>query len=88
MRIHYLFDQSACHEACSGCTGPTPKECIECKGGYEKSAAGECVDIDECLSEDLCAADEVCVNMPGAHKCSSKLKYMIFYNWFICYVML
>ncbi|KAK6034347.1 calcium binding EGF domain protein [Cooperia oncophora] len=67
-----LVTAGECFEACSGgCTGPGPKDCVRCKGGWFNSPEEGCVDINECETENRCPKPhEECINTPGAYKCS------------------
>ncbi|XP_020907281.1 cysteine-rich with EGF-like domain protein 2 [Exaiptasia diaphana] len=63
---------TACHESCSkGCNGSTPKDCTECKTGWEKSEEDGCKDVDECKDADKCGEGEYCVNTPGSFDCEA-----------------
>ncbi|XP_061724505.1 fibrillin-1-like isoform X2 [Cydia pomonella] len=42
---------------------------LHCLNGYEKNAAGDCVDIDECAGRHICSALETCKNEPGRYRC-------------------
>ncbi|CAH0697567.1 unnamed protein product [Spodoptera exigua] len=43
---------------------------LHCLDGYEKDAAGNCVDTDECaLGQHACKNTEVCMNRPGGYIC-------------------
>eukprot|EP00052_Salpingoeca_macrocollata_P001915 m.28307 g.28307 ORF g.28307 m.28307 type:complete len:508 (+) comp11826_c0_seq1:78-1601(+) len=59
-----------CHSSCTGCTDATESHCVDCAAGFEKSADGRCVDVNECeVGEGPCADAEDCVNTDGSFSC-------------------
>ncbi|XP_033224133.1 cysteine-rich with EGF-like domain protein 2 isoform X2 [Belonocnema kinseyi] len=62
---------SICHSACgNSCTGPGPRNCINCSKGWQLVDGKGCFDIDECLlSNKRCKNNQFCVNEEGSYKC-------------------
>ncbi|XP_028667877.1 cysteine-rich with EGF-like domain protein 2 [Erpetoichthys calabaricus] len=61
-----------CHESCKTCTGPTNKDCKECKNGWLKNNVEECNDVDECANESSpCTESQYCLNSPGSYTCKA-----------------
>lgn len=64
------FSCPKCDRTCTGCDGPTNKDCKDCRAGYAKNEENECHDIDECHASDVCTGvGERCVNNIGSYKC-------------------
>ncbi|XP_038612359.1 protein disulfide isomerase CRELD2 isoform X1 [Tachyglossus aculeatus] len=62
---------TACHQACTTCTGSTNKDCKECRVGWVKNEDA-CVDVDECSEEtNPCKEDRFCLNSDGSYSCKA-----------------
>ncbi|XP_029813920.1 cysteine-rich with EGF-like domain protein 2 [Manacus vitellinus] len=59
---------TACHTACKTCTGPSNKDCQDCKEGWIKDEDGACVDLDECATSP-CKDHQYCLNTDGSFSC-------------------
>lgn len=61
-----------CHTSCKTCTGPTNKDCDDCKDGYEEDDDEACIDVDECSKDSsLCKEDQYCLNTDGSFSCKA-----------------
>ncbi|MGH0129542.1 UNVERIFIED_CONTAM: hypothetical protein FKN15_033867 [Acipenser sinensis] len=59
-----------CHESCQTCSGPTNKDCNECKSGWVQDDEKACNDIDECANETSpCKENQYCHNKEGSYSC-------------------
>ncbi|XP_006819471.2 cysteine-rich with EGF-like domain protein 2-B [Saccoglossus kowalevskii] len=70
-KTHVICEK--CHEACAHtCWGPSPKDCDECKEGWEESDDEGCQDFDECSDSEAnpCETNEYCMNTVGSFKCT------------------
>jgi hypothetical protein len=49
------------------------RTCAEspCQAGYQKNAAGACVDVNECAAAGACPAGQSCVNTAGSFTCNA-----------------
>nr|XP_014350874.1 PREDICTED: cysteine-rich with EGF-like domain protein 2 isoform X2 [Latimeria chalumnae] len=61
---------TACHDACKTCTGPSNKDCKECKSGWVQDDENVCQDVDECAAEvSPCQDNQYCLNTEGSYSC-------------------
>lgn len=61
-----------CHESCQTCSGPTNKDCNECKSGWVQDDEKSCNDIDECANETSpCKENQYCHNKEGSYSCKA-----------------
>ncbi|RXM30493.1 Cysteine-rich with EGF-like domain protein 2-B [Acipenser ruthenus] len=59
-----------CHESCQTCSGPTNKDCNECKSGWVQDDEKSCNDMDECANETSpCKENQYCHNKEGSYSC-------------------
>ncbi|RXM36669.1 Cysteine-rich with EGF-like domain protein 2-A [Acipenser ruthenus] len=62
-----------CHESCQTCSGPTNKDCNECKSGWVQDDEKACNDIDECANETSpCKENQYCHNKEGSYSCKEE----------------
>ncbi|XP_061844931.1 protein disulfide isomerase CRELD2 isoform X2 [Colius striatus] len=59
---------TACHTACKTCSGPSNKDCKDCKEGWIKNEEAACVDVDECAASP-CKDHQYCLNTDGSFSC-------------------
>ena len=64
----------ACAGSTSGLPATTSESPAMCGGGYEHSAGGDCVDVDECTGMP-CDSNASCSNSPGGYSCSCNIGY-------------
>uniref|UniRef100_UPI00398EF069 latent-transforming growth factor beta-binding protein 2-like isoform X2 n=1 Tax=Pristiophorus japonicus TaxID=55135 RepID=UPI00398EF069 len=42
---------------------------VGCQPGFQRTAIGECIDINECMNETICGTHGYCENMDGSFRC-------------------
>ena len=63
-----------CHNSCESCTGPSSKDCVKCRKGFEDSDEG-CRDVDECAGNPCKGEHQLCVNYAGHYACDCEAGY-------------
>ncbi|XP_042561693.1 cysteine-rich with EGF-like domain protein 2 isoform X2 [Clupea harengus] len=63
---------TVCPTSCKTCTGPTNKDCDDCKEGWEEDDEEACIDVDECAEDSsTCKEDQFCLNTQGSFSCNA-----------------